>query len=234
MRGRIKFVDGNTNQWGFIIPDDDGADIHFRVSNIVKSDRPTRADSDCRVEFDLAENGDRREATNIKLLESPSTESTAGPSSKPTIGQPGHALANWAFIPYDLPLTRDGTQYISAFHLLADTALEEGWHFGKEPDRRQPYPILVNYLQYTFYRLQKEGKVLETEQWATFNTGLVDRLYDPIYTLVTKNDRSVPPWKFHDFCIPGKGSSGKKLTSEFSPLPEPAKRLRVNKRSNVL
>lgn len=31
------------------------------------------------------------------------------------------------------------------------------------------------------------------------------------------------PWKFYDFCVPGKRSSGRKLTEVFEPLPEPAK-----------
>jgi hypothetical protein len=40
--------------------------------------------------------------------------------------------------------------------------------------------------------------------------------------LFASNDRPSPAWKFYDFCVPGKGSSGKKLTEIFDPLPEPA------------
>jgi hypothetical protein len=50
----------------------------------------------------------------------------------------------------------------------------------------------------------------------------VDRLYDPIYALFAHNDHPRPAWKFYDFCVPGKGQSGKKLTEIFDPLPEPA------------
>jgi cold shock CspA family protein len=225
MRGRIKFVDSKTNQWGFIIPDNGAADVHFRVSDVIGSNRPTRADADCPVEFDLEEANGKRQAVRITLLAAPALAATsAKPRSSPRQkSSPGHALSNWAFLPYDLPVTRHGRQYGSAFHLLAETALEERWFFGTEADPRQPYPILVNYLQYTFYRLTKEGKVVEKAQWAAFNTGLVDRLYDPIYALFERNDRPERPWRFSDFCIPGKGPSGKRLTSEFAPLPEPAK-----------
>jgi cold shock CspA family protein len=223
MHGRIKFVDSKTNQWGFIIPDDGAPDVHFRLSDVVGSNRPTKADANCPVEFDLVETHGKRQAMRITLLAAPVVAPAMPVAAARPRRTPGHALSNWAFIQYDIPVTRQGQQYNSAFHLLADTALEERWHFGKDPDPRQPYPILVNYLQYTFYRLTKEKKTVEKEQWATFNTGLVDRLYDPIYALFERNDRPERPWKFHDFCIPGKGPAGKKLTSEFAPLPEPAK-----------
>lgn len=221
MRGRIKFVDSKTNQWGFIIPDDGAPDIHFRVGDVIGSNRPTKADANCPVEFELMEANGKCEAVRITLLAPPNVASARPPAATLGRPKPGHALSNWAFIPYDIPVTRQGRQYASAFHLLAETALEEHWHFGEEPDPRQPYPILVNYIQYTFFRLTKEKKIVEKSQWATFNTGLVDRLYDPIYALFERNDRPERPWKFSDFCIPGKGQSGKKLTSEFAPLPEP-------------
>lgn len=223
MKGKIKFVDSKTNQWGFIVPDDGTADVHFRVANVIGSNRPTKADAGCPVEFQLSETEGSREALEITLLAPPVGFPPRPQSAQPGRMFPGQALSAWAFIPYDLPVTRHGRNYASAFHLLADTALEETWYFGEAPDPKHPYPILVNYIQYTFYRLQREGKVLHAAEWATFNTGLVDRLYDPIHALFTKNDRPERPWRFHDFCVPGKGQSGKKLTSVFSPLPEPPK-----------
>jgi hypothetical protein len=94
--------------------------------------------------------------------------------------------------------------------------------------------VLDSYLKYTFYRLQREDsrnrerKIVESASgrsaWAAFNTGLVDRLYEPIYALFERNERSKrQPWKFYDFCVPGQGPAGKKLTQYFNPLPEPAK-----------
>jgi hypothetical protein len=38
-----------------------------------------------------------------------------------------------------------------------------------------------------------------------------------------ENDRKdLKPWRFHAFCVPGKGWAGTQLTSVFDPLPEPA------------
>ena len=77
-----------------------------------------------------------------------------------------------------------GTNYSSALDYLARLALYEKWHFGKTPDPRNPYPILESYLSYTFFKLKSDGFVMEVDKkWATFNTGLVDKLYDPIYAL---------------------------------------------------
>jgi hypothetical protein len=129
-------------------------------------------------------------------------------------------------VPYVEFRSRSGKQYTSALELLAEMAIEERWFFGTDPNPRNEYPILDNYLTYTFFKLKQEKRVLEFKDgnvgWATFNTGLVDRLYDPIYALFASNDRPQPAWQFSDFCVPGKGSSGKKLTEIFDPLPEPA------------
>jgi uncharacterized protein DUF3825 len=126
-------------------------------------------------------------------------------------------------LPYNIGFTSpSGREYSSALDYLADIALEEDWHFGDVPDPGDPYPILKSYLIYTFFKLQKEEKIFEGQSHAAFNTGLVDRLYDPIYALFVRNDRPTPNWKFYDFCVPGKGPSGKQLTSVFAPLPGPA------------
>jgi hypothetical protein len=58
--------------------------------------------------------------------------------------------------------------------------LPERWGY-KDLNPNNPYPILSNYLKYTFYRLSKEnGKILINDKYAAFNTGLVDRRYEPI------------------------------------------------------
>ncbi len=218
MKGTIKFVDRKSGQWGFLIPDDGKGDVHFRLADFL-DEQPTPADDGGQVEFTLWEDSTSRHATKAKLL-SPSKSATFAKRQNLT---PGESLSRWGFIPYNIPVARGPKQYPSAFHLLAELALDERWFFGKHPDSIRPFPILENYLQYTFFRLSKENKVIEKGQWAVFNTGLVDKLYDPIFALFTRNDRSNPPWKFVDFCIPGKGPAGKKLTSEIAPLPEAAK-----------
>jgi hypothetical protein len=136
-------------------------------------------------------------------------------------------------VPYIPFRTREGYDCPSVLELLAGLALRgEKWHFGQAPDPRFPYPILDNYLKYTFVRLQHEGKVIARTasdgKWAAFNTGLVDKLYDPIFALFEANHREAPPWKFYDFCVPGKRASGRKLTAVFDPLPEPARYFGTN------
>ena len=106
---------------------------------------------------------------------------------------------------------------------LKNLALKERWYY-KTQNPSYPYPILSKYLIYTFYRLSKEkGKVMTSTQFAAFNTGLVNNLYEPIYALFEKN--RIPgkqEWHFMDFCISGVGREGKILASNFNPLPDRA------------
>jgi cold shock CspA family protein len=217
LNGKIKFVDGRSEQWGYIVPDDGSNDIHFWVSDAT-GEIPSHADTGAPVEFDLIEDARGRRARSLRLQ----VPSVAPPR---TLVKPhaGDELKAWAFVPYIPFRTIEGVEYSSVLEYLAELALKEDWHFGEAPDPRAPFPILDGYLTYTFARLRRENKVLEKPRWATFNTGLVDRLYDPIYALFDRNDRSAPRWRFFDFCIPGKRIAGKRLTAEFDPLPEPAK-----------
>lgn len=106
---------------------------------------------------------------------------------------------------------------------LKNMALKERW-FYKTQNPAFPFPILSKYLTYTFYRLSKEkGKIKITDQYAAFNTGLVNNLYEPIYALFEKNRiQGKQEWYFHEFCISGVGKAGKILASNFNPLPERA------------
>jgi hypothetical protein len=105
---------------------------------------------------------------------------------------------------------------------LKDLALKERWYY-KTQDPAYPFPILAKYLNYTFYRLTKEkNKILCTERYAAFNTGLVNKLYEPIYALLEKNRHSGQEWYFHEFCVSGVGKAGKILASNFNPLPQRA------------
>jgi cold shock CspA family protein len=219
MLGKIKFLDGKTQKWGFIVPDDGTRDVHFHASDF-DGDKPNASDQARDVQFELQDDDTGRHARHVTMLD------TAGIRRRSPAVRPGEALKHWSFVPYVEFRSRSGKQYASALELLAETAIEERWFFGTAPDPRNEYPILDNYLTYTFFKLKQEKRVLEFKDgnvgWATFNTGLVDRLYDPIYALFASNDRPQPAWKFSDFCVPGKGPSGKKLTEIFDPLPEPA------------
>jgi hypothetical protein len=107
---------------------------------------------------------------------------------------------------------------------LAELALPEKWYYGdEEPADR--FPILKNYLGYTFKKLCTENKVcIETdlergEEYAAFNTGLVDQKYEYIYALCKQNTRSYGPyWYLVDFVVAGE-DAGKTLVNLFNPMP---------------
>lgn len=105
---------------------------------------------------------------------------------------------------------------------LEEIALPEKWGFE---NTGEPYSILKNYLVYTFYRLQFEGKVLENAEkgLAAFDTGLVDQTYESIYACFVPAPFGAVPWKFEAFCKAGSRQWGKKLVSTFNPLPRRAK-----------
>jgi hypothetical protein len=110
---------------------------------------------------------------------------------------------------------------------LANLALPEKWYYGdEEPTDR--FPILKNYLGYTFKKLCTENKIcIETdlernEEYAAFNTGLVDQKYEYIYALCKQNTRSYGPyWYLVDFVVAGE-DAGKTLVNLFNPMPRKA------------
>lgn len=60
---------------------------------------------------------------------------------------------------------------------LAELALPENWDLPYKTG----YPILKNYLSSTFERLQQENKIVETEDYCVFNTGLFTKNYEEIF-----------------------------------------------------
>lgn len=102
---------------------------------------------------------------------------------------------------------------------LSDLAEPEEWQYQNTPSDHER-PILYNYLQYTYARLEEEEKIAssndEHEQQATFNTGLVTPNQEPIYALFDKNrnaDRQ--SWHFKLWC-----RKGQRELNVFSQLPE--------------
>jgi hypothetical protein len=104
---------------------------------------------------------------------------------------------------------------------LSSFAIKEQWYYGKTK-KVDYFPILGNYLVYTFLRLQNENKIQEGKDFASFNTGLVDKKYKSIYALFKSNTRYTQKWEFVDFCVEGEEWAGKQLVSNFKPLPERA------------
>ena len=78
---------------------------------------------------------------------------------------------------------------------LAQLAAPEEWEYHHEtPDPARPpptipHPALVSYLRYTFKRLQEEGKVVESDGRAAFNTGLATPLQEEIFAYLEPNQR---------------------------------------------
>lgn len=125
--------------------------------------------------------------------------------------------------------------YNSAIKELADKALHENWFYGSEEDDPGNFPILRSYIEHTFERLQAqdeehacdptwEHKILTTDRNAVFNTGLVDRLYEPIYALFNRNlnESSDRRWCFWCF-VKSNDKEHQYLTRIFGTnLPSPA------------
>lgn len=81
---------------------------------------------------------------------------------------------------------------------LAEKSLPERWSFEDEDD----YSILKNYLKYTFNKLQEEDKIIETDTYCVFNTGLFSHYYEPIYVYGELNriaSSDTPKWYFKGF-----------------------------------
>lgn len=138
-------------------------------------------------------------------------------------------LFNWAIIPR-----------IKIQRLAEELALKEKWYYGEtEPETEGKYLILKNYLAYTFKKLVNEEKVIvktnaeENTEYASFNTGLVDRKYEYIYALFRHNVKYPNYyWYLIDFVVAGE-DAGKTLISLFNPLPSKADYFQ-NKIENML
>ncbi len=120
----------------------------------------------------------------------------------------------------------------SKYEELARMALEEKWFFGDCAPDNNPYPLLKSYLNYTFYRLKNEKKIKigvgqpDTKGhsvYVAFNTGLVNKVYEDIYAVLTPNDVKGPAyWNLRGFYIAGQDFFGKMITKLFNPLPQKA------------
>lgn len=125
---------------------------------------------------------------------------------------PKNALSRWCSF----------GDYNSTLEELKNLVLPERW-FYQTQNPKFPYPILSNYLKYTFYRLtQEKGKILENDHYAAFNTGLVDRRYEPVYAFFEKTPNALKKYRLINFCIAGEEREGKELIRQFTDKPESA------------
>lgn len=116
------------------------------------------------------------------------------------------------------------TNYLGDLKVLKNQlALYENWSFKEEPDD-DDFPILKNYINYTFAKAWQDKRVLLSldGRYSVFNTGLVNRNYQYIYILFEKNI-GLKPWKFVMYCIPGVKQGGRLLADNFKVLPKPVR-----------
>lgn len=75
--------------------------------------------------------------------------------------------------------------YSARIQELADMSPEQ-WSFNGQTENG----ILKNYLYFTLNKLLEENKVIETTDYAVFNTGLFTEFYEPIYFYMEPNTAS--------------------------------------------
>lgn len=126
----------------------------------------------------------------------------------------------FAHFPYD---GKAGASWEKPFEALVYLAKPEEWSFKSEEFKKkynQEYPILTNYLNYTFLRVQDLNLITYSDDGdkACFNTGLQTKEEKDIYATFFKNKEAekfgAPDWTFYTFAE----SYSSKL-SPFQPLP---------------
>lgn len=113
---------------------------------------------------------------------------------------------------------RGGTGAQDYLDRLADLASAENWDGAdaRHPDEKR---ILRNYVNHTFDRAEKQGRVSVSEDGShsAFNTGLATPQQETIFGLFQRN--SVPDrqeWRFHSWRV----ESERVMLDSFSPLPD--------------
>jgi cold shock CspA family protein len=189
-----------------------GKDIYFH-SSWFRGTPPLSEGEDVTFELRIFEG--REQAHFVRRVTSAEPTITSPPAGEAPLRPVTGCLFDWAYLRH-LPTTLTE---------LADLALPERWEF-KEPsvDVTKPKPILYSYLIHTFGRLVFEDKVplSASGNYAAFNTGLVDRRYEPIYALFRRQDDPRTPWQLVGFCTAGEGVTGQNLVRYFNPLPAAA------------
>jgi cold shock CspA family protein len=146
----------------------------------------------------------------------------------------GHAkLINKAYSLHAFAALGDESQML---HELADIVLQgENWSY--ENDKRH-YPILWNYIFYTFERLQHEDaqssdsekKISVAEmngkKIAIINTGHIDKFHKWVFMVfeeVESSEMGIPLFRYVGFCTEGGQLNGKRYLSHYEKLPPTAK-----------
>ncbi len=121
--------------------------------------------------------------------------------------------------------------YVDNWQSLLDELFDlvlsgENWDLPGNGEHGKHF-ILKQYLRFTFYKVHLDGKIVEKDGNAIFDTGLVDQSYDNIYCFLKKNEHENDfysrEWNFGFFAAWGKGEKGKKINGLFAQKPEPPK-----------
>lgn len=116
-----------------------------------------------------------------------------------------------------------GETWESPFQKLAEKAKQEQWDFHRAEFKRQgkEYPIIANYLNYTFLRLQEQEKIKYStdKSKACINTGLQTPEGKDIYATFYRNQNSVERG-LPDWTLFGYFDAYSDKVREFEPLPE--------------
>lgn len=105
---------------------------------------------------------------------------------------------------------------------LAAKVSPEDWNFS---DVDKSFPVLCQYIKYTFYRLQCENKIAiaPDRSLAAFNTGLHNTHYEAVYACFVPNTTAGgSPWRFAEFATAGNRTYGKMMSASLPCLPEAA------------
>ena len=220
MRGKIKFYNGK-KKFGFITSADKKEDYFFHWNDVIGNGVKCRRGE--HVEFVAVEDSKKPGSFKASEIKHPSNyESKDFKVSQST--HPSRYLLEWAYIPLN-DQTHGNIERTGALSELAEIALEEDWSVPGS-DKSHNHPVLHSYLLTTFYKQYIDKRVVEISiegrNYATFNTGLVNEVYEPIFALFESNDSPhAQPWKFLKFCTPNIGREGTLLVRHFHPLPEP-------------
>lgn len=122
-----------------------------------------------------------------------------------------HNTVNKNFSLYDFSYLYDGWEKD-----LAEMALPENW----TADSRYEYGVLKSYLRNTFIKHWRDRTVVVNQGSAAFNTGLVDRHYDPIVAFFIPGfPGQRQSWRLKFFCTWGSGPKGKECVANIKELP---------------
>jgi len=167
--GSVEYWDTKKG-YGFIQPDGQDEPVFVHYSDIATQARFKRLEEGQEVDFALAP-GKEGKPKAVRVV--------------PDMRTP---LERFAVLP----------RFDEKLEELKELAQDEEWDYHFTESRR-PHPILHSYVNYTFRRIQEEGKIAysqETErgqELACFNTGLVTEFYEPIFAAFRENRDETGP-----------------------------------------